>query len=530
MSTHAPPKPSLRGKGARGLSHRRRWPLVTALGAAIAAGLVLLPLVFLVVQASQSGWGPVSRLLFRHQTAVLLWNTVRLAVACTVLCAAIGVFAAWCVERTTIPARRLLAVLLVLPLGVPDFVVGFGWVSLEPGLHGYLAAVLIMTLSLYPLVYLPAVAGLASVDPALEEVARSLGLGPWRVFWKVTLRQMLPAVLGGCLLVTMGLLAEYGAFEIVQYQTFTVAIFTEFKLGFDTAAACALSLVLVLLAIAVLAGELNLVGHGRLTRSGAGARRPVSRLGLGRLTGPVLFALFALCGLGVGVPIGSLTYWLIRGGTTTLPSASILTDTAHTALFSAGAAALATALAIPVTAAAMRHRNRVTILIERLALLPQALPGLVVALGLVSFSVRYALPLYEGSLELIVAYAILFLPLAVVGVRAALANAPPRLEEVGRSLGRRPASVWLRVTLPLIAPGLGVAFCLVFISSCTELTATLLLRPTGVNTLASQFWAYTTDFSYGAAAPYAALMVLISAVPALLLTRRMASIARMGRR
>ena len=148
-----------------------------------------------------------------------------------------------------------------------------------------------------------------------------------------------------------------------------------------------------------------------------------------------------------------------------------------------------------------------------------------VALGLVSFSVRYALPLYQSAFELIVAYAILFLPLAVVGVRAGLANAPPSLEEVGRSLGRRPAAVWLRVTLPLIAPGLGVAFALVFISSCTELTATLLLRPTGVDTLATQFWVYTSDFSYGAAAPYAGLMVLISAIPAYLLSRRMATLA-----
>ena len=166
----------------------------------------------------------------------------------------------------------------------------------------------------------------------------------------------------------------------------------------------------------------------------------------------------------------------------------------------------------------MRHRNRLTLLIERLAYLPQALPGLVIALGLVSFTVRYALPLYQSTLELIVAYAILFLPLAVVGVRAAMAHASPRLEEVARSLGRRPASVWLRVTLPLIAPGLAAAFALVFISAATELTATLLLRPTGVNTLATQFWAYTSDFSYGAAAPYAAMMVAISAVPAYLLS------------
>jgi iron(III) transport system permease protein len=530
MNTLASPSPGVQGRWARTWSQRRRWPLVTIIGATIAAVLVVLPLVFLVIQAQQSGWGETSRLLLRHNTAVLLWNTLRLVVVSTALCAVLGVAAAWCVQRTAIPAGRVWGVLLVLPLGIPDFVIGFGWVSLEPGLQGYTAAVMVMTLSLYPLVYLPAVAGLAGVDPALEEVARSLGLGPWQVFWKVTLRQMLPAVLGGCLLVTLGLLAEYGAFEIVQYQTFTVAIFTQFKLGFNTASACALSLVLVALGVAALAGELPLVRRGRWTRSGAGARRAVARVSLGRWTIPALLGLLALCGLALGVPVGALVYWLLRGGSTTLPPASILTDAAHTAVFGAGAAALATALAVPVTAAAMRHRNRLTVLIERLALLPQALPGLVVALGLVSFSVRYALPLYQSALELIVAYAILFLPLAVVGVRAALAHAPPRLEEVGRSLGRRPATVWLRVTLPLIAPGLGVAFLLVFISSCTELTATLLLRPTGVDTLATQFWTYTSNFSYGAAAPYAGLMVLISAIPAYLLSRRMATLARVGRR
>jgi iron(III) transport system permease protein len=513
---------------AGALAQRPRPPLVSICGAAVAAVLVLLPLVFLVDEARRSGWGTTERLLFRHLTAVLLWNTVRLVLASTALCALLGVAAAWCVERTTIPARRVWGVLLVLPLGIPDFVIGFGWVSLDHGLQGYWAAVMIMTLSLYPLVYLPAVAGLAGVDPALEEVARSLGLGPWQIFFRVTLRQLLPAVLGGCLLVTLGLLSEYGAFEIVQYQTFTVAIFTEFKLGFDAAAACALSLVLVVLGVLVLAGELPLARRGRFSRSGAGARRVAARVRLGRWSVPALLALLALSGLALGVPVGSLVYWLIHGGSTTLPSASILADAGHTLELSAGAAALATALAVPVTVAAMRHPNKLTIAIERLALLPQALPGLVVALGLVAFSVRYALSLYQSALELIVAYAILFLPLAIVGVRAALAHAPAGLEEVGRSLGRRPSEVWLRVTLPLIAPGLGVAFLLVFISSCTELTATLLLHPTGVDTLATQFWVYTTDFSYGAAAPYAGLMVLISAVPAYLLSRRMTAIARRG--
>ncbi len=528
MSTFAPPEP-IASRWTRTWSGRRRWPLASVLGASAAAALVLLPLVFVFVQAQQSGWSEVWHLLWRHSVAVLLWNTVRLSIACTLLCAVIGVGAAWCVERTQLPARRLLAVALVLPLGVPDFVVGFGWVSIEPSLHGYLAAVMIMTLSLYPLVYLPARGALANLDAGLEEAGRSLGLGPWQTFRRVTLRQIRPAVLGGCLLVTLALLAEYGAFEIVQYQTFTVKIFTEFKLGFDAVGACVLSLVLVVLSIVVLAGEQALAGRGRSTLSGPGARRSPPRIALGRRTVPVLGALLVLLGLALLVPLGSLAYWILRGNSSTLPGTSIVSALGHTVEYSAAAAAIATLLAVPVSALAIRRRNRLTVLIERLSYLPMALPGLVVALGLVAFSVRYALALYQGSLELIAAYAILFLPLALVGVRAGMAQASTQLEEVSRSLGCGPLEVWRRVTLPLIAPGLGVAFALVFISSATELTATLLLRPTGVNTLATQFWAYTGELSYGAAAPYAALMVAISAVPTVLLSRRMRTITQLER-
>jgi iron(III) transport system permease protein len=515
-----------RGETARALtrtwSGRGRWPLLSVAGALVAAALVVLPLVFLVVQAQQSGWGEIERLLFRHQVAVLLWNTVRLGVVCTILCAVLGVGAAWAVERTNLPLKRLWAVALVLPLGIPDFVIGYGWVSIAPSLHGYWAAVMVMTLSLYPLVYVPAVTALASVDAGLEEAARSLGLSPARTFMRVTLRQIRPAVLGGCLLVALALLAEYGAFEITQYQTFTVAIFTEFKLGFDAVGACVLSLVLVLISVAVLTGELALGGARRSARSGPGVRRHAPLVELRAMRLPVLGAVGGLVGLALGVPVGALVYWMIRGGSTTLPPASLLSALGHTTAYCAAAAALATALAVPVTSVALRHRGRLTIGLERLAYLPMALPGLVVALGLVSFSVRYALPLYQSALELIVAYAILFLPLAVVMVRASMAQAPARLEEIARSLGCGRTTAWLRVTLPLIAPGLVGAFALVFISSATELTATLLLRPTGVNTLATQFWTYTTNFSYGAAAPYAALMVAIAAVPAYLLSRRVA--------
>jgi iron(III) transport system permease protein len=512
--------------GMRAWAGWRRWPLVTIGGALIALGLIALPLVFLVVEALQSGSGELQRILFRHQVAVLLFNTVRLAVVTTILCAVIGTAAAWLVTRTALPGRRWWAVALVLPLGVPEFVVGYSWISLTPSFEGFWAAVLITTLSTYPLVYLPVAASLARVDPVLTDVGRSLGLNPWQAFVRVTLRQVWPAVLGGCLLVTLGLLAEYGAFEIVRFQTFTVEIFTEFKLGFDTPTASALSLILVALGLLVLAGELVLTGRGRVARVGSGAPREPVRVALGRWTAPAVLALGLIVVLALGVPLFSLAYWLIKGSSTTLPSAGLLTAALHTALLGAAAGVLATALALPVVIAAVRYRNRLTVTMERLAYLPQALPGLVVALGLVSFAVRDAFALYQGVLLLVIAYAILFLPLAVVGVHAAMVLVPSGLVDVGRSLGRRPFWVWLRVVVPLIAPGLAAAFALVFISTTTELTATLLLHPTGIDTLATQFWTYTTGVAYGAAAPYAALMIAISAVPAYLLSRQLTALAR----
>jgi iron(III) transport system permease protein len=136
----------------------------------------------------------------------------------------------------------------------------------------------------------------------------------------------------------------------------------------------------------------------------------------------------------------------------------------------------------------------------------------------VYFATRWAHSLYQTGALLVVAYAIVFFPLALICVRASVAQAPRRLEEVGRSLGLGPLRVLFRVTLPLVAPGMAAGFCLVFLSAVTELTATLLLVPTGVHTLATEFWAYQTNTSYGAAAPYAVVIVALAAVPGYILT------------
>ena len=344
----------------------------------------------------------------------------------TVACAVIGTAAAWCVERTDLPGRRAWAVLVVVPLAIPDFVVSFGWNSLWTWAHGFRGAAIVMTLAVYPLVYLPVAASLRGADPGQEEVARSLGVSRARTFIRITLGQAKGAILGGCLLVALVLLAEYGAFEILGYQTFTTEIFTEFH-GYSFAASCALSLVLVLLSLLVLAGEGLLRGrNSKIARSGPMTQRVSPPLRLGRARWPVLALFAGLVVLALGIPVAAALYWIAAG----LPPAlsgganvSLLSAAGHTAGYGGSAAALATVMAFPVALLAVRHGGRARQFLERSTYLILGMPGVVVAFALSYFTERYAAGFGYGTSALLVAcYAIMFFPLALVGVKASLAR------------------------------------------------------------------------------------------------------------
>jgi iron(III) transport system permease protein len=486
----------------------------------VVVAVMVVPLPFLLTEAAGAGVSNVWHLIWRSLTASLLWNTVRLTVVVTALCAVIGTLAAYGVERTDLPGRRVWAALVVIPFAIPDFVVSFGWSSLSTWVQGFRGAVLVMTLAVYPLVYLPVSASLRGADPGQEEIARSLGASRLSTFFRITLGQARRAILGGCLLVALVILAEYGAFEILGYQTFTTEIFTEFTVGFDASSACALSLVLVALSLVVLVGEGASRGGGRLSRSGSGAQRMLVRRRLGRGRLPVILAYGLLVVAALGVPIGSSVYWIFEGGAHVLVGASLGSAALYTVGYSLAAAFLATVMAIPVALLVVRHRGRLHLLLERTTFLVLAMPGLVVALALSYFSERYANSFgYQSAPLLVVAYSILFFPLALVCVRASVAQAPPALEEVAGSLGVRRSRSLVRVTLPLVGPGIGAAFCLVFLSAVTELTATLILHPTNAETLATQFWAYQQNLSYGQAAPFALVIIAIAVVPSYVLGR-----------
>ncbi len=327
----------------------------------------------------------------------------------TVLCAIIGTLAAYAVERTDLPGRHIWAVLVVVPFAIPDFVVSFGWSSLSTWIVGFRGAVLVMTLAVYPLVYLPVAASLRSADAGQEEIARSLGASRISTFFRITLGQSRRAILGGCLLVALVILAEYGAFEILGYQTFTTEIFSEFSVGFDMASACALSLVLVILSLFVMVGESSLRGSAHVARSGPGVQRVVPRRPLGRAKYPVLVGFLLLVGTALGVPVGSSFYWMFEGGAHAFGGESLVSAGLYTAGYSAGAALLATLMALPIALLLARRPSRFHSLLARSTFLVLAMPGLVVALALSYFSEQHLDGFgYQTAPLLMFAYALMF--------------------------------------------------------------------------------------------------------------------------
>jgi iron(III) transport system permease protein len=307
-------------------------------------------------------------------------------------------------------------------------------------------------------------------------------------------------------------LSEFGAFALLRYRTFTTEIFAEYRTSFDGGGASIFACLLMTMCLICLTLEFRVRGKARYERVDRGARRAAMRYELGAWRWLVVagFALVAIATL--GVPLGMIGYWLTQPGAAAVTPADVspelLADATLASLgFGAAAACVTTLLALPLAFLLVRYPGRLATLFERTVFVAQGMPGLVIALAIVSLAVHVLLPLYQSSVLLVLAYAILFLPLALVSVRAALMQAQPRLEETARSLGLGAIQTLWRVMLPLAGPGLGAAAAMVFISVVTELNATLLLSPIGTHTLATRVWADTSTLAFAAAAPYAALLV-----------------------
>lgn len=499
----------------------RRPPAVLVVPAVVAAAIALLPLGYLMVRSLDRGVLELVEILWRERTLRLTLRSLALAGSVTALSLVAGVSLAWLTSRTSLPGRGVWAVVAALPLAVPSYVAAYVWVAAFPRIDPFLGSVLVLTLCCYPYVLLPVTAMLHRADPAQEEVARSLGRGQLATFFTVTLRQVRPAAAAGSLLVALYTLSDFGAPAILRLDVLTRDIFISYRSSFDGTRPAALGLLLVALTLIIVWGEGRSRGRAAQARVGAGAARRHRQVVLGRWgTLAATGWAAAVAAPALGVPVVSLGYWVSRGTSAGLDVSALAAAAGATVTVAALGALATTVLAVPVGILAARYRSPAARMLEQAAYAGHALPGIVVALSLVFFGVRYAEPIYQRTPLLIVAYAVLFLPAAVGAVRASVAQAPPMLEEVARSLGRTPGRVLRDVTLPLAAPGVAAGAALVFLTVMKELPATLLLRPTGLETLATRMWASTEIGAYAAAAPYAALLILLAALPTFLLGHR----------
>jgi len=498
----------------------RRPPLSLVLPALAVVGLLLLPLAYLVLRASGDG-GSGFRILWRRSTAELLWSTGLLVVGVTFSSVAIGVTLAWLTTRTDLPGRRLWGVAAALPLVIPSYVAAFCLlgalgprgllqqllgVERLPEIYGYWGALAALTLSTYPYVLLLTSAALRGLDPSLEEAARGLGRPGHEVLRRVTLPAVRPAIGAGALLVALYTLSDFGVVSLMRYDALTRAIYLQYRSLFDRTPAAALALLLV----AVTALVLVLEGRSRRRthRSSPGTARQLRPHRLGRWMIPALAFCSAVVGAFLLLPATVLVYWLARGlERSDWPWGEALNSVTASAL-AAAAAALA---ALPVAILARRHPSRWTRLLERLSFTGNALPGIVIALSLVFFAANYASPVYQTLALLVFAYVVRFLPQALAGVESSLAAVNPRVEEASRALGRGPARTTVTVTIPLIRSGILAGAALVFLSAMKELPATLLLRPIGFETLATDIWRYTSVGAYSEAALPALLLIAVSA-------------------
>ncbi|MBO9195702.1 iron ABC transporter permease [Rhizobium sp. 16-449-1b] len=503
---------------AAGLARPRRGmpyaPVV--LFAAIVALFSLVPLGFIGWITVDVGWETVKQLVFRPRVGELLVNTVALEVITVPLSIVLAVTLAWITERTDVPFARLWAWLAVAPLAVPAFVHSYAWVSLVPGMRGLQSGVFVSVLAYYPFLYLPVAAALRRLDPAIEDAAASLGLGPWAVFFRTILPQLRLAICGGSLLIALHLLSEYGLFVMIRFDTFATAIVDQFQSAYNSPAANMLGGVLVACCLLLLAIEVLVRGNERYARVGSGSARPADRRRLGWFAVPAVLLPVIVAALTLGVPFVTLVRWLYLGGAG-IWRVEVGNAFVQSIVLAFAGGILATIAAAPMAWLSVRAPGRVQRVLEACHYYVGSLPGVVVALALVTITVRLVLPLYQTFATLLLAYILLFLPRAMVGLRASIAQAPVELERAAMALGRTPSQAVRQITMRLAAPGAAASIALVALGITNELTATLMLSPNGVETLATKFWSLTSEIDYVAAAPYAFMMVVLSLPLTLLL-------------
>ncbi|WP_066159419.1 ABC transporter permease [Halalkalibacter krulwichiae] len=496
--------------------------------------IMSIPIVYVIWRSMFAGADRWKRLL-DGRIPELLWNTFSLTAAVTFFAVVIGVSLAWLVVRTDIPGRKMWQWVLALPLVIPPYVgavtyiIVFGpsgwlrdfwrdtpWLSHIVGdypinIYSFWGIFFVLTMFTYPYVFLIASASLRKMNRNFEEVARSQGMSTSTIFWKVNLPLLRPAIGAGAILISLYVLSDFGAIAMLRYVTFTAAIYFQ-RASFDTASASVLSLVLILLTVLILWIEARTRKNNKYYQTTNTYRKP-DILSLGKWKPLATFYVLLVFVLSIVLPIVVLIYWSIIGIGMGALDERFFGFAWNSIKVSGFAAILCMVLALPIIYLKSRYPSMISSTIDRLSYAGYALPGVIVALGMVFIFNNHLPALYNTFYMVALAFVVRFLPQAMQAGEASLSLVSPRIDEAARSLGYPPWKVMFKVIIPSILPGVLAGGALVFVSSIKELPATLMLRPPGFDTLAVRIYFEAKEAIYHLAAPAALLIILVSIIP-----------------
>lgn len=523
------------------------WPLVAG-----AVALLVVTPILVVVSSIITPRIDIWSHLWKTQLPELVGNTLALILGVGLGVTVLGTSLAWLVTMYRFPGRSLFEWLLILPLAVPAYVIGFVFLAIFdyagpvqsglraifghevwfPDIASYGGVVLVMTLVFYPYVYLLARAAFLEQSQVTLEAARALGASRREVFWRVALPLARPSIVSGATLALMEALADFGTVATFNYSTFTVAIYRVWFGMFERQAATQLASLLLFFTLSLYLVERALRGRARFYQT-SGSARVAPRKSLTGWRGWTASAVAAsVIGVAFVIPILQLTLWITGGEGIDDRYPEFLGNT----LSVAAIAALLTVVAAVVIAYGVRlSRGVMVVIFARVSSMGYALPGSVIAVGvLVSLAwldrllgglLRDTLGISTGLLltgsivGLLFAYLVRFLALSYQTVESSLAKVTPSMDMVARSLGASAWGVLRRIHLPLIRGGLCTAAILVFVDVMKEMPATLLLRPFGYETLAVRVWQFTSESLWEAAALPALTIVAAGVLPVIILVR-----------
>ena len=519
---------------------------VMAILVAIPVALPLLVVVAALLFPTTAVWSHLMQTVLLTYTV----NTLSLMLIVAVLAASIGVGAAWLTAHYRFPGSGWLGVALILPLAAPAYVVGYVYADLFdatgpvqgmlrslagvqlgdyyfPAVRSLGGAGFVIALVLYPYVYLLAKTSFQSQAGALYESARVLGMGRSQVFWRVAVPVARPAIIGGLALVMMETIADYGVAEHFGVPTFTTGIFrTWYAMGEHDAALKLAGCLFLLVAVLVVLEQSARRGErfNPLSRNVAAEKIP-----LGGVAGLLAAGLCLLPVLGgFIVPVGTLLWYAVAQGDPLLGHGFYVygLNSISVAVVAAGVCA---AVALLLNYAARLRRDRWLDLGVRLATLGYALPGMVLAVGVLlpltyidralaqylteSLGRPVGLLLTGSIFALVLVYVARFLTVAFNSTQTAMHQLHPQLDAVARTLGNSPAGVLRRVHLPLLRPAVLSGLLLVFIDVMKELPATLILRPFNFETLATRVYRLASDERLSEASTAAVIIVALGLLP-----------------